>query len=97
MLVFVDGVADAILLAIDAVLLGLGEMTVVRRHIFLFAVLNIRLTLFEIGGLLRAQLAALDAIADALLLVFFATVDLVHARMAGIDDAGAGAGGRVEV
>ena len=46
MLIFVDRVADPILLAVDAFLLGLGEVAVVRRHIFLFAILDARLTLF---------------------------------------------------
>jgi hypothetical protein len=91
--VLVDRLADAVLLAVDASLLGLREMTVVRRHIFLFAVLDARLTLFEVGGLLRAQLAALDAIGNAPLLVFFALVDLIHTRMARINDARSGARG----
>ena len=53
MLILVDRLADTVLLTVDAALLGLGEMAVVLRHIFLFAVLDAGFTLFEVGGLLR--------------------------------------------
>jgi len=91
-LVFVDTLADPVLLAIDPALLAFGQMAIVFRHIFLFAVLHTRFALLKIGRLLRSQFAALDAIGDALLLIFFPLVDLVDAWMAGVDNAGAGGG-----
>ena len=48
----------------------LGEMAVVRRHVFLFTVLHAGLALLQVGRLLRVQLPALDAVANALLLAF---------------------------
>lgn len=87
MFVFRDALADPVLLTIDAALLALGQMTVVLRHVGLFAVLHGGLAVLEIGRLLRVQLAAADAVGDALLLILFAAVDLINARMTGIDDA----------
>ena len=91
MLIFGYALADAVLLAIDSALLALGQMAVVLCHVFLFAILHTCFALFKIGRLLRSQFAALDAIGDALLLILFALVDFVDARMAGIDDSGTGA------
>lgn len=91
MLVFVNGLADAVLLTIDASLLGFGEMPVVRRHVFLLAVLHIRLSLFEVGGLLCAELSTLNAIGNALLLVLFALVNFIHTWVARIDNSGTSA------
>jgi hypothetical protein len=79
--------ADPVLLTIDPSLLGLREMAVVLCHVFLFTVLHTGLALLEVGRLLRVQLPALDAVANALLLVFFTAVHLIDARMAGIDNA----------
>ena len=92
MLVFVDRAADAVLLTVDAALLGLGQMAVVLRHVSFFAVLHCGFTLFQMGGLLGVQFAVGDSVANALLLACFATIDLIDARMAGIDDPGAGTG-----
>lgn len=85
--VFVDALADAVLLTIDPALLRLGEVAVVLGHISLFAILHIRLALFEVRRLLCAQFTAADAVRDALLLVLFASVDFIHTRMARIDNA----------
>ena len=93
MLVLVNGLADAVLLPVDALLLGLREMAVVRCHVFLFAVLHTGLTLFEVRSLLRTQLVVGNAIGNSPLLVRFALIDLVYARMAGIDNSGSGARG----
>lgn len=87
MLVFVNALADPVLLTIDAFLFGLRQMAVMSRHIFLFAILYGGLALLEISGLLRIQLAALHAVRDALLLIFFAAIHLVHTRMSRIDNA----------
>lgn len=87
-LVFIDTFANSVLLTINPFLLGLREMAVVLCHVPLFAILYARFALFEVGGLPRIQLSTLKAIGDALLLPSFTTIDLVHARMAGIDDSG---------
>ena len=94
MLVLIDALADSVLLAIDPFLLGLGEMAVVLRHVFLFAVLHAGFALLEVGCLLRIQFPALDAVANALLLFCLAAIDLIDARMAGIDNARARTGSR---
>src|ERR1035438_10124168 len=86
MLVLVYALADPVLLTIDPFLLGLGEIAVVLRHVLLLAVLHTGLALLEIGRLLRVQFAARDAVANALLLVFLATVHFIDPRMAGIDN-----------
>jgi len=92
MFIFVDRPADIVLAMVQIILLGLGEMAVVRSHILLFGFLQICLAIFKVRGLARAQLAAGNTIGNALLLVFFASVDLIYARMARIDDAGTGTG-----
>jgi len=86
-LVLVDALADPVLLTIDPFLLGPGQMAVVLRHVFLFTVLHAGLALLEVSSLLRVQLPALDAVANALLLILFAAVHLIDARMTGIHDA----------
>ena len=91
-LVFVDTLADAVLLAIDTTLLALCQMTVVLCHVSLFTVLDAGFALFEVGSLLRSQCAILNAVADALLLIFFALVDFIDARMARINNARTSAG-----
>jgi len=83
-LIFVDALADPVLLAIDPALLGLGQMAAVLRHISLFAVLHVGFTLFQIGRLMRVQFSVLDAIANALLLVFL-RADSLHSRADGRD------------
>ena len=92
MLVFVNRLADAVFAVIQVALLGLGEMAIVLRHVFLLGLLQIGFAVLEICTLLRIQLAVFDAISDALLLASFATIDLIDARMARIDHARAGAG-----
>ena len=74
MLVFINALADPVLPAIDSPLLALGEMAVVRRHVFLFTVLHASLALLQVGRLLRVQFPALDAVANALLLSALAAV-----------------------
>src|ERR1700682_2872358 len=95
MLVLIDALADPVLLAIDPFPLGLGEMAVVLCHVFLFAVLHTGLALLEVGRLLRIQFPALDAVANALLLLCLAAIHLIHARMAGIDNARARSRSRI--
>jgi hypothetical protein len=52
MLVFVDALADPVLLTIDPFLLGLGQTAVVLRHVLLFTVLHTGLALLEVSRLL---------------------------------------------
>jgi hypothetical protein len=96
-LVFVNALADAVLLAVDAILFRLGQVAVVFRHVFLLAILNRGFPLLEIRRLLRVQRSVLHPVGDTILLVLFALVDLVNARMAGINytraRARSGAGG----
>ena len=93
MLVLVDALADSILLPINPILLRLGEMTVVRRHVLFLTVLHAGFAVLQIAGLFRAQGAVLDATGDAILLVRFATVYLIDAGMARIDYARSSARG----
>jgi hypothetical protein len=51
-LVFVDALADAVLLTVDPFLFGLGQMAVVLRHVFIFAILHAGLALLQVGCLL---------------------------------------------
>src|SRR5215469_16238099 len=60
-------------------------MAVVFGHILLFVVLQPLSTVLEAGSLSRRQLVVLDAIRDPALLIRFALMDLIHARMAGTD------------
>ena len=90
MLILIDTLADAILLPINPILFRLGEMTVVRRHVFFLAVLHVGFAVLQITGLFRAQGAVLDATGDAILLVRFTAVYLIHAGTARIDDARSG-------
>ena len=87
MLVLVDALADPVLLTIDPFLLGPGQMAVVLRHVRLFTILHTGLAILQVSGLLRSQRTVLNTIANALLLVFFTSVHLIDARMAGIDNA----------
>ena len=85
MLVFIDALAHTILALVEMLLLSLGQMTIVSGHVFLFLVLNALFALFQMRSLFWRELAILDAISNALLLIRLATVNLVHARMTRID------------
>src|SRR5579872_6000708 len=87
-----NGAADVVLPLIQPTLLGPGQMTVVLSHVALLPLLQIGLPVFQASGLPRGQGAVLYAISNTLLLAAFATVDLVHPWMPGINNAGAGAG-----
>ncbi len=85
MLVFVDGLAHIVLSLVETVLLSLSQMSVVSGHISLLRIFNFLLTVFNTRSLSRCERAVLDAIRDAVLLVRLAAIDLVDARMTGID------------
>ena len=85
MLVVVDALAHVIGLVVELALVGLGEMAVVLGHVLLFVVLQALLTFFQVCGLARGQLTALDPVGNPVLLAGFAAIDLVDPRMSGID------------
>src|SRR5271165_1154341 len=91
-LIFVNLVALAIGFAVELALVLLGQVSVVLGHVRLFVVLQALFAALQVRGLSRRQLVVLHAIGDAVLLVLFPLVDLVDARMAGIDLARTGAG-----
>jgi len=86
-LVLVDALADAVLLPVDPFLFRLGQVAIVSSHIFLLTALHVGFAFLQIGGLFRAQRAALDAVGNAILLTGLATVYLIHPGMARIDRA----------
>lgn len=85
MLIFVDALAHAVLPLVEMFLLGLGQVTIVSGHIFLFLMLNALFALLQMCSLFWRELAIFDAVGDALLLIRFAAVNFVHARMTRID------------
>jgi hypothetical protein len=52
-LVFIDTLADAVLLAINSLLFCFGEMAVVSGHVFFLAILDAGFALLQIAGLFR--------------------------------------------
>lgn len=75
MLVAVDALRFLVLLMVDELLVGGGEMAVVLcAHGPLFVV-DGGLLLLDVGGLAGGELAALDALSDTVLLVDLALVD----------------------
>jgi len=91
MFVVRDALAHAIGFMVELALVALGEVAVVLRHVSLFVVLQALFAAFEARRLSRLELAVLYAIGNAVLLVRFALIDLIDARMAGIDLSSAGA------
>ena len=85
MLIFVDAFAHAVLTLVEMFLLSLGQMTIVSGHVFLFLMLNALFAFFQTRSLSGRELATLDAVGYALLLIRFAAVNFVHARMTRID------------
>jgi hypothetical protein len=94
-LVLVDTLAHVIRFAIEMALVLLGQMAVVLRHVFLFIVLQALFTALQAPGFSRSKLATLNAVGNAILLVLFALIHLIDARMTRIDLAGSGARGVV--
>ena len=84
-LILIDAIAHAIGFAVELPLICLGQMAIVRSHVSFFVVLQALFALFEVGSLSGRQLAVLYTVGDAVLLVSFATVDLVDTWMAGIE------------
>lgn len=90
--IFGDARAHAIGFAIELALVPLGEVAVVFGHIALLISLQAFFTAFQTTGFPRRELPILYAIPDTPLLVGFAAIDLVHARMSGIDPPRSGSG-----
>jgi hypothetical protein len=89
--VFVDFLALTVGLFVELLLILLGQVAVVCRHVLLFVILQALLAFFQIRGLSRRELTILHAVGNAVLLILFALVDLVDPRMVGIIHARAGA------
>jgi len=83
--VFGDAVAHMIGFAIELALVLLCEMTIVLGHESLLVILQAFLATLEPAGLCRRELAIFNAVGDSFLLIGFAAIDLVDARMSGID------------
>ena len=94
-LVFVDALAHVVGFVIELALILRSEVTIVLRHIFLFVILQPLFAAFQTPRFARRELAALYAVRDPVLLVLFALVDLIHARMTRVDIAGSGTSGVV--
>ena len=92
MLIFVDALAHVVGFTVELALILFGQVAVVLGHIALFVPLQARFASLEVGGLTRGKLAVLHAVGDAILLAGFAAVDLIDARVAGINFVSAGAG-----
>ena len=86
MLVFIDALAHVIGFVIQLALILLRQVAVVFGHVLLFIVLQALFATLEPARFSRSELTALDAVADPILLVLFALVNLVHPRMTRIDD-----------
>ena len=74
-LVAVDALGFLVLLVIDQLLVGRGEVAVVLSAHGMFLVVDGRLLFLEVLGFTGGELTTLDALANAVLLVFLALVD----------------------
>jgi hypothetical protein len=93
-LVLMDAPADAIFSPIEPNLFRLGQVALVRGHVFLFPCLQAGFAVLQVAGFFRAQGAVLDAVGNAILLPGFATVYLIHPGMARIDNTRSSGRGR---
>ena|SRR5271165_4781986 len=93
MFVFVDLPAGPVLLPIEFVLLGLGQVTVVSSHIGFLLVLDFLFAILQTRSLTGRERAVLYAVCNAILLVRLAGIDFVDARMTRIDLTRSRAGG----
>lgn len=85
MLVFVDALTHVVGFAIELALVLGGKMTIVLGHVFLFVTLKPLFAAFQPLGFSGRELPALYAVGDPVLLLLFALIDLVHARVTGIN------------
>jgi len=85
MLILVDLPAGSVLLTVELVLLGLGEVPVVRSHISFLLVLDVLFAILQMRSLTGRERAVLYAVGDAILLIRLAAIDFVDAGMTRID------------
>ncbi len=85
MFIFVNLPARFVLLFIELILLALGQVPVVGGHVGLLLILDVLFAILQMSSLSGCELVVLHAIRDAILLVLLASVNLVDARMTGID------------
>ena len=71
--------------AIELALVFLCEMTIVLGHESLLVILQTFFSTLEPAGFCRRELAIFHAVRDSFLLIGFAAIDLVDARMSGVD------------
>jgi len=83
--VFRDAGAHMIRFAIELALVFLCEMTIVLGHESLLVILQAFFSTLEPAGFCRRELAIFHSIRDSFLLIGFAAIDLVDARMSRID------------
>src|ERR1700758_694441 len=77
---------------IERALIFLREMAIILSHIALFVILQTLFPALQMGSLTGREFIVLHAVGDSILLVGFTAVDLIHARIAGLDLARPGAG-----
>lgn len=87
MLVFIDLSGLAILLTSQSVAVLRGEVAVVGGAHAALLFVDGDLMVLKISGLARRELAALDTLRDAVLLIFFACRDVVALRSSGLGKA----------
>lgn len=85
MLVFGDAGAHVIGFTIELALVFFREMAVVLGHISFLVPGQTLFASFQAAGFAGRKLSALDAVCNPLLLIGFATIDLVDARVPRID------------
>jgi hypothetical protein len=83
--VFIYLPAGMVLLSVELALLALGQVTVVGGHIPLLLIVDVLFLTFHVRGLSGRHSAILLAVGNAVLLILFAAVDFVDARMTGIN------------
>src|SRR5579863_2855616 len=91
-LVGINALAHMVGFMIELALVVLREMAIILSHIAFFVILQALFAALQMGSLAGREFVVLHAVGDAILLVGFTAVDLIHARMAGIDLARPGAG-----
>lgn len=80
-----------VLLTVELVLLRLGQVTIVLRHISLFFVLDMVFASFQVRGFTRTERAVLNAARNSLLLILCPAIYFVNAGMARINYSRTGA------
>ena len=77
--------AGTILFPVQLSLLAFCKVTIVRGHIRFFLIFDMVLSVFQVSGLAGRKRTVLHAVGDAILLVGFAAIHFIDARMARIN------------